>query len=150
MPKKKLYFTIACVVGMVLVGGFVVDSIRANPPGAMPGTFPITDEEGSIAVGRTVALANMAEDTRESQIVCVKSQKLSSNKFSQVLKESGDKVEPSAIVGPEPIGGIWLVTFSGVSSPRRLPYGAEIPVYSKIDILLDGRDGSVIGVHMHD
>jgi hypothetical protein len=147
--NRRVVFCLSLILCLV-IGWFVADSIRASSQIPTPMTVPIKDEATAISFGRAIALTNVSAGTRENQVVFEEVRKMGSSKFSTLLKASGSNVNLSTILGSKSSKDIWLVTFSGLFSPKHIPTGIETPEYSKIDIYLDGSDGIVIGVYMHD
>jgi len=97
-----------------------------------------------------VALTELASDVSIPLVFQWNVKRLKQSETSSLITGKGDNVGMSAILGPDKNPEVWLVTYSGAFSPKRVPAGIKAPIYSKIDIFLDGKDGSVIGVHMHN
>jgi hypothetical protein len=147
---------ILIIIGIVVVLGsialiYAVNQARSQ--GGMPGTFALKNEEDVIAVGLTVATFNSTKSEPSIEPGFKSLQNINLEEFKNLLEATGNSGDTSVLVKSDATTNnkfIWLVTFTGSFMPQHGPDGTKRPIYSIIDIYLDARDGSVIGISMHD
>ena len=148
MSKSRLILPVICLAAILTaVGWYFINQTTASSQGPLPGTGPIKDEAGAIAVARTVALSELASEVTDAKVLPLSVKKLSEAEYAQELAANGESTDITNILGKEPNQEVWSVTFSGAFSPKRVPPGTKAPVFSKMTIYLKSGNGFVIGVH---
>jgi len=107
---------------------------------------PLKDLAVAIAVGRRVATSELTQDARPDQVRFISVRRVSAAGYSQEMAVDG--------IGGNSLqrltGNIWVVTFSGLFTPKRTPpneYGKRI--YTTCIVYLSADTGSVLGVSMN-
>ena len=156
MRKYRVYAIVLLVI-LATGAALLYASARTSysqPP--LPGTAPLEDRDSAVTVARTVATFHAAEGKRAITPSLVNVEQIDLQKFEDLLLSSEVEVESSTLIDAASHSEsaqdirIWVVSFEGAFSPKRVPVGVVPPVYSKFEAYLDARDGSVIGIHMGD
>jgi hypothetical protein len=107
-------------------------------PRPRPGTFPLRNQRAAVAVGRQIAVSELASGARARDV-----------NLDRVELLTG--LDKEGIYRNDPVfktrHAIWIVTFRGLFSPQR-DLGETKPVYTTLTVRLFADTGSVLGVEM--
>jgi hypothetical protein len=142
--KKILVYLFSTIVMVVLVLFLPPD--RGKSQTLLPGKGPINTEADATAIGRSIAIAELAENARANQIVHMSTRRIAAIDYGEEVEKLG--IGANSTVVQAQTGDVWLVTFTGSFSTKRGPAGWKSPVFSKLAIYLDATTGNVLGVGM--
>jgi hypothetical protein len=164
-PKRFILFSFIIIGSTLLIVATQTNLILASSQGFFPRNGPeklddapvsttgwpgggsIKDERNATEIGIMIASTSLARGSTEAIISHIDTKKLSRNEFVKFLQQDGSIANISSFLKSE-TQEIWVVTFLGSFSPDRIPFGIKAPVYSRIDVLIKGENGEVVGVHM--
>jgi hypothetical protein len=153
MHKYYRVLIVMVVLLAVLAVSLLYKSEVVHSKEEMPSNQSIDDESSAIAVAQSVATINL---TGGASLSLVSVRRIGTTEFKELLESEGMSQDPYSLVDEQcgaDVGTedcIWIVTFSGSFSLNRGPTGVPRPVFSTMDVILDARDGSVIGIQLHD
>jgi len=153
MNKKNV--VIILIASVVLLFGLIYKVEVVSSQRAMPGTGPLRSRSDVVAVAQTVANINSTSPVQNRPSL-ESLQNISPTEFREIQTDQFGLGYQNSLALFNVDGDlalskiIWIVTFRGAFSPRKSPPGVLVPMYSLIDVILDARDGSVIGIHMSD
>jgi hypothetical protein len=150
MRKNHVFIITITIIFIVVLFGLLNIPQTARSQGAMPGSGPLENESDATAVARTVAIGN-STNRELSQVTFETIRKIGPTELKEILNADGTITDLSVLLETSPAEEfskiVWVVTFRG-SFVGRNPPGVKPSIYSVIDVFLDARDGSVIGIRL--
>jgi hypothetical protein len=119
-----------------------------NPPQERSAPFfgPLLSKDQATVLSWPIALGSIAEGAGNQSVQHLET--LAASYAALHQERWSDPGSRNEKFPGEANGGLWMVSFSGGFTPKRLPPGIKPPVYNRLVVYIDMHGGGIIGIHM--